>query len=45
MLPAEQIKQFLVRLITGYGEPVQPDGGDQAKLLETTNKMISMAGM
>lgn len=44
MLPAEQIKQFLVRLITGYGEPVQPDGGNEKALRETSDKMISTAG-
>lgn len=44
MLPPEQIKQFLVRLVTGYGQPVQPDGGDEKSLLDTTTKMINMAG-
>ena len=43
MLPGEQIQQFLVRLVTGYGERVQSELSE-AELSDLTFKVSNYAG-
>lgn len=45
MLPTEQLQQFLVRCITGYGERVQKEQFSEKDVAEYTFKMVNMAGM
>jgi thioredoxin len=44
MLPQEQLQQYIVRAVTGYGERVQKDISDAA-LKEFTQKISIMAGL
>lgn len=44
MLPSDQIQQFLVRAVTGYGDRVQTDMSDE-QLKQLTDKMTNMAGL
>ena len=45
MLPQEQLQQFLVRCVTGFGERVQADEVSDDDLLESTRKLSSLAGL
>ena len=45
MLPQEQLQQFLVRTITGYGDRVQGDQISDTQLKELTSKVGAMAGL
>ena len=45
MLPQEQLQQFLVRCVTGFGERVQADEISDDDLMESTRKLSSLAGL
>jgi len=44
MLPQDQLQQFLVRCVTGYGDRVQSDISD-SELSEATDKLSQFAGL
>ena len=44
MLPQDQLQQFLVRCVTGYGERVQSEI-TEAELSEATEKLSQFAGL
>ena len=44
MLPQEQLQQFLVRAVTGFGERVQAQEVTEAGLAETTSAVRLLAG-
>ena len=45
MLPQDQLQNFIVRLITNYGEKVQPENSDDKTLADVSMKVKNYAGM
>lgn len=45
MLPQEQLQQYLVRAVTGYGERVQGQEVSEKDLADITNAVRILAGM
>ena len=45
MLPQDQLQQFLVRVVTGFGERVQGKDITEAQLAEITHKVSFLAGL
>lgn len=44
MAPTDQLQQFLVRAVTGYGERIQANEVSESELNDKTFKMNTMAG-
>ena len=45
MLPQDQLQQFLVRVVTGFGERVQGKDITETQLAEITRKVSFLAGL
>jgi hypothetical protein len=45
MLPSEQLQQYLVRAVTGFGERVQGKDVSEQELQDASAKISTLAGL